>query len=89
MNTLKGWITTFILVTTLMVSSASANGGVIIGGVSDNPCSQTTAKESKIDYGVIIGGLVGVIIGGLYGGGVIIGGASETPTTNCGVIIGG
>jgi len=90
MTTLKGWITTFFLVATLMASTAHASGGVIIGGLSDNPCTTTTTKQSKVDYGVIIGGLVGVIIGGLFGGGVIIGGAAELPpTTNCGVIIGG
>jgi hypothetical protein len=90
MKTLKGWITTSCLVATLMLSTMNANAGVIIGGVTSEPCTDTTSKVGKIDYGVIIGGLVGVIIGGFANTGVIIGGlVDETPTTNCGVIIGG
>ncbi len=74
----------------MMVSTVHANGGVIIGGIAsthDN-CTAESTKLTKLDYGVIIGGLTGVIIGGLTG--VIIGGLNyETPTQNCGVIIGG
>lgn len=90
MKTLKGWITTSCLVATLMLSTMNANAGVIIGGAIDEPCTVDAEKDVKVDYGVIIGGLVGVIIGGFANTGVIIGGlVDETPTTNCGVIIGG
>ena len=74
MRTLKGWITTTCLVAMLMVSTMTANAGVIIGGVAEQPCTDTTTtKEAKVDYGVIIGGLV----------------STEKPAENCGVIIGG
>ena len=91
MNTLKGWITTGCLVAMLTLSTMTANAGVIIGGATSEPCSDTTTKVGKVDYGVIIGGLVGVIIGGGFAStGVIIGGGlADTSTTNCGVIIGG
>lgn len=90
MKTLKGWITMSCLVATLILSTINANAGVIIGGATSEPCTDTTVKVEKIDYGVIIGGLVGVIIGGFTNTGVIIGGLTvDTPTTNCGVIIGG
>ena len=72
-----------------MLSTMNANAGVIIGGLTDQPCTDNTAKLGKIDYGVIIGGLVGVIIGGFTNTGVIIGGIKDTSTINCGVIIGG
>jgi hypothetical protein len=90
MKTLKGWITTGCLVAMLTLSTMNANAGVIIGGAVDQPCTVNADKQVKVDYGVIIGGLVGVIIGGFANTGVIIGGLSvDTTTTNCGVIIGG
>jgi len=102
MRTLKGWITTTCLAGMVLVSAMTANGGVIIGGLVNQPCTDTKTKIEKVDSGVIIGGLTstGVIIGGLsavtgviIGGltGVIIGGLSSTDDSvvNCGVIIGG
>ena len=97
MTSLKGWITTTFLAATLTLSTIPANGGVIIGGIAQEPCAQTDTKDSKSDVGVIIGGLTGVIIAGFTGviigglsGGVIIGGiAPQTPIQNCGVIIAG
>ena len=91
MNTLRGWITTTFLATSLLLSTMPANAGVIISNRSDSPspCTLpgTTKLEIKSDLGgVIIGGLTGVIIGGLTG--VIIGGAIDGPV-DCGVIIGG
>jgi len=92
MTTLKGWITTTCLVAMLMVSTMTANAGVIIGGAVEQPCTDTTTqKDGKVDYAVIIAGLgtTGVIIGGLTG--VIIGGLTSKgePVENCGIIIGG
>ena len=101
MRTLKGWITTTCLAAMLSISAMTANGGVIIGGLVDQPCTDTKTEIEKVDSGVIIGGLTGtgVIIGGLgattgviIGGltGVIIGGLGSTDEpVNCGVIIGG
>ncbi len=87
MNTLKGWITTSCLIATLMVSTMSANAGVIILGATDAPCSPATDKGQKIDYGVIIAGFTGIIIAGFTG--VIIAGATSEPVENCGIIIAG
>ena len=96
MNTFKGWITTFILGLALLVSTAPANAGVIIGGAINTPVPcQEPAKDSiktSADLGgIIIGGAFGgVIIGGASLIGVIIGGATDDGgSTNCGVIIGG
>jgi len=101
MRTLKGWITTTCLAVLVLISATTANAGVIIGGLADQPCTETKGKVAKADFGVIIGGLVntGVIIGGLTGTGVIIGGltgviigglgSTDEPVVNCGVIIGG
>ncbi len=87
MTTLKGWITTTFLAVTLILSTMTANAGVIIGGADlTSTCSETTGKAVKVDYGVIIGGITGVIIGGFTG--VIIGGLTsfDTTPTDCGVI---
>ena len=101
MRTLKGWITTTCLATMVLISAMNADGGVIIGGLVDQPCTETKGKVAKADVGVIIGGIAGtgVIIGGLTGTGVIIGGltgviigglsSTDETVVNCGVIIGG
>ncbi|MEP7148864.1 MAG: hypothetical protein ABI857_08270 [Acidobacteriota bacterium] len=87
MNTLRGWITTTCLVAMLMVSTMTANAGVIIIGATEEPCTPAADTEAKIDYGVIIAGFTGVIIAGFTG--VIIAGATSEPVDNCGVIIAG
>ena len=88
MRTLKGWITTTCLVTLLMVSTASANGGILIGGLNQtnqpSPCTETV-KGEKVSSGLIIAG-VGILIGGLTG--ILIGGAVDEPV-DCGILIGG
>ena len=89
MRTLKGWITTTCLVAVFMVSTTTANAGVIIAGAttpSPTPCTQKTVKE-KVDYSVIIAGITGVIIAGLTG--VIIAGFTTEPVEECAVIIAG
>ena len=92
MNTLKGWITTFVLITTLMVSTTFANDGIIIAGVSKEPTPSQCTEESKGDeksgIGIIIAG-IGIIIAGFAGTGIIIAGATEEPPVNCGIIIAG
>lgn len=90
MNTLKGWITTTCLASMLMLSTVSANAGVIIGGFNEpttTPCTDTTIKTQADLGGIIIGGLTGIIIGGFTG--IIIGGVRTEPVENCGIIIGG
>jgi len=89
MTTLKGWITTTCLVAMLMVSTMTANGGVIIAGATapaPAPCTEKSVKE-KVDYGVIIAGITGVIIAGFTG--VIIAGVTTEPIEECVVIIAG
>lgn len=95
MNTLKGWITLTVLISTLMLSTMTANAGVIIAGLGDTTTSTCTetgngkgdATKSGDLGGVIIAGLGGVIIAGLTG--IIIAGATDEPNTNCGIIIAG
>jgi hypothetical protein len=91
MKTLKGWITTGFLVAALAMSATSANAGIIIAGLSDKseqPCTETTTTTTSDLGGIIIAGLsgTGIIIAGLTG--IIIAGASDSPT-NCGIIIAG
>ena len=93
MNTLKGWITTLVLVGMLAMTTTSANAGVIIAGLSDSdsePCKEetTTTNGATLD-GTLIVGLTGtgVIIAGFVG--VIIAGLSDDSQETCGVIIAG
>ena len=89
MRKYKGWITTTCLVSMLMVSTMTANAGVIIAGATaptPTPCTEKSTNE-KVDYGVIIAGITGVIIAGFTG--VIIAGVTTEPTEECAVIIAG
>ncbi|PYS99590.1 MAG: hypothetical protein DMF63_10915 [Acidobacteria bacterium] len=89
MKTLKGWITTTCLVAMLMVSTMTANAGIIIAGAVDPCTDSTTAKTGKLNSGIIIAGLTGIIIAG-FTGIIIAGGTStEVPTESCGIIIAG
>ena len=88
MRTVKGWITTTCLVSMLMVSTMTANAGVIIAGVTapaPAPCTEKSTKE-KVDFGVIIAG-IGIIIAGFTG--IIIAGVKAEPVEECAVIIAG
>jgi hypothetical protein len=85
MKTLKGWITTTCLVAILMLSTMTANAGIIIAGRDNTPCVEPTVKE-KVDYGIIIAGITGVIIAGFTG--VIIAGTMDEQV-DCGIIIAG
>lgn len=93
MTTLKGWISTTCLVAMLMVSTMTANAGIIVGGATGDTCTEVTKDSYK--GGIIVGGLTGIIVGGLTGiivgglTGIIVGGAADTPTQNCGIIVGG
>ena len=65
MNTLKGWITTFVLMTTLMVSTTFANGGILIAGLSEptnDPCAAEKAGKTDLSGTVIAG--IGILIAG-------------------------
>ena len=73
---------------TLLVSTASANGGIIIAGRNQPtppPCTETP-KTDKSNIGIIIAG-VGIIIAGLTG--IIIAGVAEEAPVDCGIIIAG
>ncbi len=96
MNTLKGWITTLIIISAVLTSTTAANAGTIIDGRGTGAVC-TGSGSGKVDAvgGTIIGGLTGTIIGGFAG--TIIGGLAiivltdkeGAPTVDCGTIIGG
>jgi hypothetical protein len=87
MRTLKGWILTSILLTTILAGSTFAEGGIIYGFKADttttNPCTATT--ETKTDFGIIYG-LTGIIYG-FASTGIIVTDFSSKDTVNCGIIV--
>lgn len=99
MKTLKGWITTTAIAFVLTCFAATANGSIIIGGLSSpDPCSEPTKVSTSHDLGsTVIGGLTSVIIGGLTSivvGGFIAGDSTKSagdlePAVNCSIIVGG
>ncbi len=90
MRNLKNTLAAFTMMFVLAFGTTFANAGIIIAGFneksttkSEQPCTQPSEKE---DWGIIIAG-VGIIIAGFTG--IIIAGAAEAPTTECGIIIAG
>lgn len=98
MGILKNMVATGMMVAVLGVGTFS-HAGIIIGSKAEttpknnsNPC---TMKNTKTNYGIIIGSVVGIIIGSKEGiiigskAGIIIGSAVDNGgNTNCGIIIG-
>lgn len=97
---MRGWIPTGLLAATLLFGS-TANAGVITGGLTEDPC-KIEKETTKMDSGVITGGITGVITGGfgvITGGfGVITGGlvgtgiivtdlSKDEAPVNCGIIV--
>jgi hypothetical protein len=90
MKTLKGWITTTCLVAMLLVSTITANAGIIFGGNGLNEPVNNNCRETNIQkvsettsdnlVGIIFGGFVGII----FGGNLV-----DQPVENCGIIFGG
>ncbi len=87
MNTIKGWISTTVLLSVLSLTTTSVNAGIIVGnlGSSDQKalCKDLT---SKLDWGIIVGNVTGIIVGNLTG--IIVGNFAELPKDNCGIIVG-
>jgi hypothetical protein len=88
MRTLKGWILTGILLTTMLVGSAVANDGIIYGS-GFAPTDTTTTNTCKVDQPVksdfgIIYGLTGIIYGFT---GIIVTDFSSKEPVNCGIIV--
>lgn len=89
MRTLKGWILTGILLTSIFAGSAFANDGIIYGlkaeptTTTSDPC--TVDQKVKVDYGIIYG-LTGIIYG-FTGTGIIVTDISSKEPVNCGIIV--
>jgi hypothetical protein len=61
MRTLKGWILTSILLTTMLAGSTFAEGGIIYGAKDDVTTNPTTSATDT-GFGIIYG-LTGIIYG--------------------------
>lgn len=93
MRTLKGWILTSILLTT-MAGSALANDGIIYGFAGGDTTTKTTTTrttktdpcttDQKLGTGIIYG-LTGIIYGFT---GIIVTDFSSKEPVNCGIIYG-
>jgi hypothetical protein len=76
MKNLKKFATTLALAGIIMMGASSAKAGLLMsdftGGSNDQPCS------TKVDSGILMSDLTGIIIGGFTG--IIIGGLKDN---NC------
>lgn len=86
MKNLRNLMTGFVLAAILMLGVGTANAGILMSDLKETAPQTCTEPETKIDYGVIVTGLVGVIVTGFTG--VIVTGAVDT-NTECGVIVTG
>jgi hypothetical protein len=101
MNTLRGWIATTFLITTIAIANVPARAGIIVGNLTSQnpaPCSDVDVKvtidsTAKSLTGILVGNLGGIIVGNFGGilvgnlGGIIVGNTSDNPT-NCGILVG-
>jgi hypothetical protein len=92
MRNLKTTFAAAIMMAALALGTSSVNAGIIIAGFGETKTSTPTRTEpctqndTKVNWGIIIAG-VGIIIAGFTG--IIIAGAHDEPTVNCGIIIAG
>lgn len=86
MKNLRNLMTGFVLAAVIMFGVGTANAGILMSDFKETTPQSCTEPETKIDYGVIVTGLVGVIVTGFTG--VIVTGAVDTQT-DCGVIVTG
>lgn len=94
---MKKTITTFVLaaILTLGSSFAFAGDGIIVAGISDDPCTQAANTKDGIIVagvtdGIIVAGFTGIIVAGFTG--IIVAGFAETKDetpVNCGIIVAG
>jgi len=89
MRTLKGWILTSVLLTTILGGSTFAEGGIIYGfaagdtTTTTDPCKAST--DTKTDFGIIYG-FTGIIYG-FASTGIIVTDFSSKDTVTCGIIV--
>ena len=84
MRTLKGWITTSVLIGAIAWATPAAQAGIIVGNITNTEECTTTIKTESWD--LIKGALTAIIVGNLTG--IIVGNVSQTQPTNCAIIVG-
>lgn len=94
MKNLKNLMTAVTLFAVLVLGTASANAGILLGdrGVStEDPCAE---NDTKFDMGIIVAGFTGIIVAGRGGiivagrDGIIVAGKGGDTQVNCGILMG-
>ena len=83
MNTLKGWITTTFLMLSIASLATNAHAGIIVGNRTTSDPGSVSCTE-KVEWGIIVGNVVGIIVGNF--GGIIVGNVTDSEPTGCEVI---
>ncbi len=101
MKKLKNTLAAFTMMFVLAFGTTFAHAGIIVAGFNErstttrsgDPCKESKESNEKQDVGIIVAGAgiivagIGIIVAGFTG--IIVAGAAETPTTNCGIIVAG
>lgn len=98
MKNLKNTISAAALLAVLAFGSTFAHAGIIVAGREDGLVTRTTdqvcnEKSDKINWGIIVAGVTGIIVAGFTGGadgdrsGIIVAGLTDSDTTDRGGII--
>lgn len=88
MKKFRNLVATAALAGIIMMGTTSANAGMLLsdfaGGdtPTDNPCTLET--KVKVNHGIIVSGVTGIIVSGL---GIIVSGFTKDAPTNCGIIV--
>jgi hypothetical protein len=85
-----------ITLTVILASSATfANAGILLGDATQPSCTQAPDKGEKVNSGILLGDLTGIITAGLTGiitagfTGIITAGKTSDGPVNCGIITAG
>ena len=76
MKNLRNYFAALALAAVLSFGVTSANAGIIVAGLTEDPCSESSVSVS----------LTGIIVAGFTG--IIVAGATEQPQM-CGIIVAG
>lgn len=94
MRNLKNTIAAAAMFAILVFGTTFANAGIIVAGLTEtnDPCVE---KTEKVDWGIIVAGVTGIIVAGFTGtgdvdrSGIIVAGFSKDIPVNCGIIVAG
>lgn len=95
MTNFKNIVAAITLTVAIASSATFANAGILLGDATMPSCTEAPGKGEKVNSGILIGDLTGIITAGFTGiitagfTGIITAGATDNGPVNCGIITAG